>query len=169
MRVLQPPYCERLSSPMLRSECLRKLSVTRKVLYNGLRLTLFTGQTTLPDTCPVCMHSPLSADDCKPNKSLRLTVKAFLKNEEKKRDKIRADAALVIAVAEPKEATESANLPTSAQIPDASQPLTEDAPKIDNIVQSIETEDLIQPDQQISTQSQVSPSSAPSFQHANVR
>ena len=35
----------------------------------------------------MCEHSPLSADDCKPNKALRLTVKAFLKSEEKKRDK----------------------------------------------------------------------------------
>lgn len=51
------------------------------------------GHATLPESCPVCMHSPLSADDCKPNKALRLTVKAFLKNEEKKRDKTEAAAA----------------------------------------------------------------------------
>lgn len=52
-----------------------------------------TGQATLPTSCPVCDHSPLSSEDCKPNKALRLTVKAFLKNEEKKRDKSRiADA-----------------------------------------------------------------------------
>ena len=49
------------------------------------------GQTSLPETCPVCAHSPLTAEDCKPNKALRLTVKAFLKNEEKKRDKGRSD------------------------------------------------------------------------------
>jgi len=102
------------------------------------------------------MHSPLSADDCKPNKSLRLTVKAFLKNEEKKRDKIRADAALVKPVAVQKEATEEAELPASAQISTPSQPVTEDAPKIDNIVQSIETEDLVQPDQRNSAEVQVS-------------
>ncbi|KAF2763331.1 hypothetical protein EJ05DRAFT_34291 [Pseudovirgaria hyperparasitica] len=48
-----------------------------------------TCQTSLPESCPVCDHSPLSAEDCKPNKSLRLTVKAFLKAEEKKRDKDR--------------------------------------------------------------------------------
>ena len=121
-----------------------------------MKLTLLLGQTTLPDTCPVCMHSPLSADDCKPNKSLRLTVKAFLKNEEKKRDKIRADAALVKPVAVQKEATEEAELPASAQISTPSQPVTEDAPKIDNIVQSIETEDLVQPDQRNSAEVQVS-------------
>ena len=40
----------------------------------------------------MCEHSPLSADDCKPNKALRLTVKAFLKSEEKKRDKGRNES-----------------------------------------------------------------------------
>ncbi|KAK7516824.1 hypothetical protein IWZ03DRAFT_379148 [Phyllosticta citriasiana] len=47
-------------------------------------------QSSLPDSCPVCSHSPLSADDCKPKKNLRLTVKAYLKSEEKKRDKERS-------------------------------------------------------------------------------
>jgi len=123
-----------------------------------VRLTLLIGQTSLPDTCPVCMHSPLSADDCKPNKSLRLTVKAFLKNEEKKRDKIRADAAIVKPVAVTDEANEEVNRLASAQTPIRTQASTEDAPKIDNIVQSIETEDVIQPDQQISAEPQVSTS-----------
>jgi hypothetical protein len=41
----------------------------------------------------VCAHSPISANDCKPNRSLRLTVKAFIKSEEKKRDKEKASAA----------------------------------------------------------------------------
>lgn len=50
------------------------------------------GQSTLPESCLVCEHSPLSADDCKPNKALRLTVKAFLKSEEKKRDKSRKES-----------------------------------------------------------------------------
>ncbi|PNS16119.1 hypothetical protein CAC42_4520 [Sphaceloma murrayae] len=44
-------------------------------------------QASLPDTCPVCMHSPLDPASCTPNKSLRLTVKAYLKSEEKKRAK----------------------------------------------------------------------------------
>ncbi|KAK7530202.1 uncharacterized protein J3D65DRAFT_640480 [Phyllosticta citribraziliensis] len=47
-------------------------------------------QSSLPDSCPVCSHSPLSGDDCKPKKNLRLTVKAYLKSEEKKRDKERS-------------------------------------------------------------------------------
>lgn len=56
------------------------------------RVSMLTraGQSSLPDSCPVCSHSPLSAEDCKPKKNLRLTVKAYLKSEEKKRDKERS-------------------------------------------------------------------------------
>jgi len=43
------------------------------------------GQSTLPSSCPVCEHAPLSADDCKPHKNLRTTIRVFLKTEEKKR------------------------------------------------------------------------------------
>ncbi|KAL1868660.1 hypothetical protein VTK73DRAFT_3576 [Phialemonium thermophilum] len=43
-------------------------------------------QATLPSSCPVCEHSPLSADDCKPHKALRTTIKVFLRTEEKKRE-----------------------------------------------------------------------------------
>ncbi|KAK0630603.1 hypothetical protein B0T17DRAFT_460539, partial [Bombardia bombarda] len=42
--------------------------------------------STLPASCPVCEHSPLSADDCKPHKSLRTTIRVFLRTEEKKRE-----------------------------------------------------------------------------------
>ena len=45
------------------------------------------GSVTLPETCPICSHSPVSGEDCTPIKSLRLSVKAFLKNEHKKRNK----------------------------------------------------------------------------------
>ena len=44
------------------------------------------GQSTLPASCPVCEHTPVSAADCKPNKSLRTTIKVFLRTEEKKRE-----------------------------------------------------------------------------------
>lgn len=47
---------------------------------------------TLPDNCPVCAHTPLSSDLCKPNKALRTTLKAFLRTEEKKREKDRQSA-----------------------------------------------------------------------------
>ncbi|PUU84043.1 hypothetical protein B9Z19DRAFT_896450, partial [Tuber borchii] len=41
-------------------------------------------RSKLPDVCPVCDHSPLSADDCKPNGALRTTVAVFLRTAEKK-------------------------------------------------------------------------------------
>ena len=47
------------------------------------------GQASLTDTCPVCAHTPVSPDLCKPNKALRTTLKAFLRTEEKKREKDR--------------------------------------------------------------------------------
>ncbi|KAJ6114006.1 hypothetical protein N7523_007323 [Penicillium sp. IBT 18751x] len=50
-------------------------------------------QTSLIDTCPVCAHTPVSPDLCKPNKALRTTLKAFLRTEEKKREKERLSAA----------------------------------------------------------------------------
>ncbi|TVY39289.1 hypothetical protein LSUB1_G004733 [Lachnellula subtilissima] len=46
-------------------------------------------QSTLPSSCPVCEHTPVSAEDCKPNKSLRTTIKVFLRTEEKKREAAR--------------------------------------------------------------------------------
>ena len=52
-----------------------------------------TGHATLPSTCPVCEHSPVSAADCKPNKSLRTTIKVFLRTEEKKRETARSKEA----------------------------------------------------------------------------
>jgi hypothetical protein len=52
-------------------------------------LTRAAGQSTLPSSCPVCEHTPVSAEDCKPNKSLRTTIKVFLRTEEKKREAAR--------------------------------------------------------------------------------
>lgn len=59
-----------------------------------------TGQSTLPNSCPLCEHSPVSGEDCKPNKALRTTIKVFLRNEEKKREALKL-----------KEAKESAPVP----------------------------------------------------------
>lgn len=41
----------------------------------------------LAETCPLCSHSPLPNDSCKPNKNLRQTIKSYLRSEEKKRQK----------------------------------------------------------------------------------
>ncbi|KAL8685462.1 MAG: hypothetical protein Q9218_007745, partial [Villophora microphyllina] len=44
-------------------------------------------QTSLPDACPICLHSPVKADDCRPVKALRMTIKAFLKKIMTEREK----------------------------------------------------------------------------------
>jgi len=45
-----------------------------------------TGQSSLPEACPVCLHEPVKADDCRPNKALRTTIKVFLKKKVIERD-----------------------------------------------------------------------------------
>jgi hypothetical protein len=47
------------------------------------------GQSTLPSSCPVCEHNPVAGEDCKPNKSLRTTIKVFLRTAEKKLEALR--------------------------------------------------------------------------------
>ena len=42
---------------------------------------LHPGQASLPDACPVCFHEPVKADDCRPNKALRTTIKVFLRKK----------------------------------------------------------------------------------------
>jgi hypothetical protein len=61
--------------------------------------------STLPASCPVCEHSPLSADDCKPHKALRTTIKVFLRTEEKKRESNRPKDATPITPVEPSPAS----------------------------------------------------------------
>ena len=51
---------------------------------------MILGQSSLPSSCPVCEHTPVAAEDCKPHKSLRTTIKVFLRTEEKKRVALQA-------------------------------------------------------------------------------
>ena len=44
------------------------------------------GQQSLDDSCPICLHEPVKADDCKINKALRNTIKAFLRKKVIERD-----------------------------------------------------------------------------------
>lgn len=53
----------------------------------------------------------MSPDLCKPNKALRITLKAFLRTEEKKREKDRQ------AAAAPPTPTTAAPVPTEAAVP----------------------------------------------------
>lgn len=43
------------------------------------------GQAELPEQCTICEHQPLSPGVCTPMKSLRMTIKAHLKTELKRR------------------------------------------------------------------------------------
>ncbi|KAK5118335.1 hypothetical protein LTR62_002848 [Meristemomyces frigidus] len=52
----------------------------------------------LSDTCPVCQHNPISGDECKLNKTLRVTINAFIKTELKKREKAAAPAIVAAPV-----------------------------------------------------------------------
>lgn len=106
MRHLQQAGGECISPAMLRSVHMRALyanppqcDVPPCILADW---TFFScaGQTALSDTCPVCAHTPVSPDLCKPNKALRTTLKAFLRTEEKKREKERQSAATPTPVAD---------------------------------------------------------------------
>jgi hypothetical protein len=69
-----------------------RCAICSKLALNAFRLPCCeqaiceSCQSALPASCPVCEHSPLSADDCKPHKALRTTIKVFLRTEEKKRE-----------------------------------------------------------------------------------
>ena len=51
-----------------------------------LVLNQSSGQALLPEACPVCLHEPISKDDCKPNKALRTTIKIFMKKKIMERE-----------------------------------------------------------------------------------
>lgn len=71
-------------------------------------LTTRVGTSTLPTTCPVCEHTPVCVDDCKPNNKLRMTTRAFLKTAEKKRDTSQAKEATPATPLTPVDAKPSA-------------------------------------------------------------
>lgn len=83
-------------------------------------MLIIPGQTTLPQSCPVCEHSPVAAEDCNPVKSLRTTISIWLKTKLRERDV--------------QQAKESANTPREAPAespaPSATQEPTP-APKVD--------------------------------------
>lgn len=90
---------------MLRPGYLRDVYVAVKNYRN--RCSRISGQSSIKDQCPVCDHSPLSPDLCKPSKAVRTTAKAYLKTAEKKladeRLKGEANAAPTAASAPSKE------------------------------------------------------------------
>ncbi|KAL4933330.1 uncharacterized protein BDV17DRAFT_287001 [Aspergillus undulatus] len=97
---VQPSGLMDIASSLTQDEIPFKLrcAICNKLAVNAFKLPCCDQaicencQTSLPDTCPVCAHTPLSSDLCKPNKALRTTLKAFLRTEEKKREKERQAA-----------------------------------------------------------------------------
>jgi hypothetical protein len=79
-------------------------------------------QSNLPASCPVCEHSPLSAEDCNPNKSLRTTIRVFLRTAEKKREASRPKEDKNSEPATPVEAPKQ-------NLPGAETPAVETAPE----------------------------------------
>ncbi|KFY45710.1 hypothetical protein V494_00815, partial [Pseudogymnoascus sp. VKM F-4513 (FW-928)] len=78
-------------------------------------------QLSLPSSCPVCEHTPVAAEDCKPHKSLRTTIKVFLRTEEKKRIALQAKA---IKDTTPITPVEDAPAPTPAPAAAAEEPVS---------------------------------------------
>ncbi|KAI0013717.1 hypothetical protein F4779DRAFT_562939 [Xylariaceae sp. FL0662B] len=86
-----------LANSLTQAELPTKLrcAICSKLAVNAFRLPCCetaiceTCQSTLPSSCPVCEHSPVSGSDCTVYKSLRTTIKVFLKTEEKKREAAR--------------------------------------------------------------------------------
>jgi hypothetical protein len=76
-----------------------RCAICSKLAVNAFRLPCCeqaiceTCQSSLPSSCPVCEHEPLAAQDCTPHKSLRTTIKVFLRTEEKKREALKAKVA----------------------------------------------------------------------------
>jgi hypothetical protein len=98
----------------------RRVSIASISISSRDLLTVSTGQSTLPSSCPVCEHTPVAAEDCKPNKSLRTTIKVFLRTEEKKREALRLKETKNSAPATPLEVTAT---PVEASTPaEATEP-----------------------------------------------
>lgn len=75
----------------------------------------------------MCEHSPVTPDDCTPHKSLRTTIKVFLRTEEKKRGALLAKAAKETPPDTPIEAAP----PPPAPLPEAAVSASQEQPTED--------------------------------------
>lgn len=116
VNAFRTPCCEQ----MICENCECGLRSVFFFISAGLSLTA-SGKLSLPSTCPVCEHTPISAEDCKPNKSLRMTTRAFLKTAEKKRDSLQAKEITPITPVDAK----SSVTPASEQAAPPLEPTTE--------------------------------------------
>lgn len=72
-----------------------------------------SGQSSLPQACPVCLHEPVKADDCRPNKALRTTIKVFLRKKGIEREAAFKKESLDKAVNPPVETSPSQDIEPS--------------------------------------------------------
>lgn len=114
-----------------------------------LPTNIFSGQASLPDTCPVCAHTPISSDLCKPNKALRTTLKAFLRTEEKKREKERQQATPTTpadATPAQQETPAPTDTPQDSHVEEKLEPPSDSLPVQQSIEQSAEPSTGNEPD-----------------------
>lgn len=78
-----------------------------------------SGQSTLPSSCPVCEHSPVSAEDCTPHKTHRTTIRVFLRTHEKKREEAKLKESRISTPTTPVEAKSTPQEPAPTQSPAA--------------------------------------------------
>src|SRR5690554_3388965 len=90
MQHLSPAHPRRCETAVLRAGNLRNMYGCSSPTFpqpgaiaDGV-VVVVVGQKALAGVCPVCDHSPLSQEDCKPNSNLRTTVAVFLRTAEKK-------------------------------------------------------------------------------------
>lgn len=97
------------------------------------------GQASLPQACPVCLHEPVKADDCRPNKALRTTIKVFLKKKGIEREAARKQEAVEKIAATPVNTT----TPQIEAAPIIAHSQTSTAPASNNL--ESKTDGLLQP------------------------
>ncbi|APA15124.1 hypothetical protein sscle_14g098940 [Sclerotinia sclerotiorum 1980 UF-70] len=107
-----------------------RCAICSKLAVNAFRLPCCdqaiceTCHSTLPSSCPVCEHTPVASEDCKPHKSLRTTIKVFLRTEEKKRVDALAKQSKETPPATPVEA-----LPTPTELSSLTGPVDDTSKK----------------------------------------
>lgn len=102
----------------------------------------------------MCEHTPVSAEDCKPNKSLRTTIKVFLRTEERKREALRLKETKATPPATPievKPAVVEAPVPdeTPVEAPVSDEPTANEV-KTEDVPETEKTEDA--PSNQLDTE-----------------
>ena len=142
-----PPATNLRSTPSDCPAATRQSAKTVRIypFSNGKTYTnKLSGQSTLPEACPVCAHAPLDATLCKPNKALRTTLKAFLRTEEKKREKAQATTPTVQSTPTI-EPTPSENPTDQTPANEEPTPAAEPAPKVETAPETAPQPDSAEP------------------------